>query len=310
MMNTKRTCLISLIVLSFCVSPVLGGLSGLSYESRSVGSQLSMNPDYNWYYGCSPTAAGMMMGYYDSQYTNLVKGSAVTNTFSDSSSPASLATQSMIASTGHINDFYRGFGASGNDTPTSGRSFDSLADFMGTSQDSVGNSDGSTTFFYYNNGSAFNYTDASLYGIEDRSGMFGMTEYVNYSGYGVDGAFNQYIDTMGLASGFTYAQYQAEIDAGRSMLIHVSGHSMYGYGYTTDASGRNLVQVRDTWVSGGAFSGGVLEWGGNYGGLGMYGVTGLQMTAIASPTVPAPGAMLLAGLGTFLLRGFRRRRLL
>lgn len=307
MMLRKNTLLISLLLMRFCVSQVLGGATGVLYDAHSTGAQLGFNPDYNWYYGCSPTAAGMMMGYYDSQYTNLIAGSAATQTFYDPSHPSSLATQNMIASAGHIADFYRSYGSSGTDTPTPGRAFNSLADFMGTSQDSVGNTDGSTTFFYYTNGASFDSTDAILHGITERSGMYGITEYIDYAGYEVTSAFNQYIDTMGLDYGFTYEQYQVEIDAGRPMLVHVSGHSMYGYGYSTDVYGRNLIQVRDTWSPGGAFSGGELEWGGSYAGLAMYGVTTLQLASVSS-AVPATGSITLAGLATFLVGWLRRKR--
>ncbi|MCG8698360.1 MAG: hypothetical protein MI922_09935, partial [Bacteroidales bacterium] len=276
----RRNLLVSLIVVPMGVSSAFAGLSELSYSAHSAGAQLSFNPDYNWYHGCSPTAAGMMMGYYDSTYTNLIAGEAASQTFVNPYSPSAQATKNMIASAGHIADYYRSFGSSGNDTPTPGRANDSLADFMGTSQDRFGNSDGATTFFYYNNGSAFNYTDALFHGIADRSGMFGITEYIDYAGYEVTSAFNQYIDSMGLANGFTFDQYKTEIDAGRPMLVHVQGHSMYGYGYTTDVLGRNYVQVRDTWVPGGAFNAGVLEWGGSYGGMTMYGITALELTAL------------------------------
>ncbi len=42
---------------------------------------LSGVPSYHWIYGCSPTAAGMLLGYYDSHgYPNLVEGAAYTQT--------------------------------------------------------------------------------------------------------------------------------------------------------------------------------------------------------------------------------------
>lgn len=59
--------------------------------------------------------------------------------------------QDIIASQGHVADFYGGgYTASRDDVP-SGRSFDSLADFMGTSQDSLsvqfgGNTNGASAF--------------------------------------------------------------------------------------------------------------------------------------------------------------------
>ena len=91
--------------------------------------------------GCSPTSAGMMMGHYDIngygglKYDNLVPGG--TAELSSFGSPGSLAN-SVIASSQHINDFYRGtgYGDSGDDLSPPHHNFNSLADFMGTSQDS------------------------------------------------------------------------------------------------------------------------------------------------------------------------------
>ena len=36
---------------------------GRIIEARSQGGTLSNSPDYRWWYGCTPTSAGMMMGY-------------------------------------------------------------------------------------------------------------------------------------------------------------------------------------------------------------------------------------------------------
>jgi len=50
----------------------------------------------------------------------------------------------------HINDFYReGYGAKGDDVDPPYHNFNCLADFMGTSQDSVGNSNGAMTFYFF-----------------------------------------------------------------------------------------------------------------------------------------------------------------
>jgi len=65
--------------------------------------------------------------------------------------------------------------------------------------------------------------------------MFGMWEYFNYAGYGngtSDGSFfSQYADTHIGSNGFSFADYMAEIDEGRLVMIHVDEHSMLGCGY-------------------------------------------------------------------------------
>ncbi len=77
--------------------------------SSSQGATLPGAPDYDWWDGCSPTSAGMMMGYYDIHgydglsYNNLVQGgTAELSTFGNSGALAN----SAIASQGHVNQFW------------------------------------------------------------------------------------------------------------------------------------------------------------------------------------------------------------
>ena len=71
--------------------------------------------DYDWWYGCSPTSAGMMMGYYDINgygglnYDNLVPGGvAETSTFPSTPGTWEYLAQNATASSGHVTDFYAG----------------------------------------------------------------------------------------------------------------------------------------------------------------------------------------------------------
>jgi len=74
----------------------------------------------------------------------------------------------------------------------------------------------------------------------------------------------------------------AEIDAGRPVMIQVSGHSMFGYGYGENST----VYLYDTWTPGPH----TMTWGGSYSGLMHYGVM------VLTP-VPVPAAVLLGILG-------------
>ncbi|MBE3132801.1 MAG: hypothetical protein IMZ55_04955, partial [Acidobacteria bacterium] len=67
-------------------------------------------PYYEWYYGCGPTAGGMIMGYWDGKpgLGDLVPGSNDWGT-------NAAGIKDMIASPGHIAD-YVGWGA-GSDGP-------------------------------------------------------------------------------------------------------------------------------------------------------------------------------------------------
>jgi hypothetical protein len=258
-----------------------------------LGGTMANTPDYEWWYGCSPTSAGMMMGYYDNNgYSNLVPGVAEMDTHGNPGANVN----NIIASSDHVADFYTGYMNSGDDPLASGRSipsgFNCLADFMGTSQDSVTNPDGASTFYNWNDGSPFYESDAFNYGVSDKSGMYGIGEYIDYTGYDAQVLYNQYIDNMGMMYGFTLAQYQAEIDAGKPVMIHIEGHSMLGYGYL---DGTDTIQVRDTWASGGMFNNGLMTWGGYYGGSAHYAVTALTI-------VPEPGSLALLALGLLLVR--------
>lgn len=278
------------IALVFVLSALTFGEKELICHEQGAVS-LSGPGDYDWWHGCSPTSAGMMMGYYDLHgYGNMVPNADAENhTFG--SGP--YAANDIIASSGHINDFYRnGYLGSGDDlagAPT--HSFNCLADFMGTSQDAYGNANGSTTFWNYTDGSRL--YDWQIYGYGPSyygdSGMYGLREFVEYRGYQTATLFNQYIyGHNGNTLGFTFDAYIAEIDAGRPVMIHVDGHSMYGYGYDAATS---EVLLHDTWSLGEKR----MVWGGSYSGLAHYGITAMELV------IPEPAAMSLLALGGLAL---------
>ena len=223
---------------------------GTQIDFYRQGGLLPNGTDYHWWYGCSPTSAGMMMGHYnrngydDRIYRNLATAAEHSTHYwkwywfpfigewlADGDTNACDA----IASPEHINDFYRsGYDGSGDDQPTQGRQPNCLADFMGTSQDACGNKNGATTFFNDTYGRRANWTDIAA-ADQKYSGMYGMYEYVDSRGYDVATLYNQYTDNHRsqnhTSGGFTLDQYKTEIDAGRGVLVHVAGHTMYGCGY-------------------------------------------------------------------------------
>ena len=107
-------------------------------------------------------------------------------------------------------------------------------------------------------------------------GGYGLKLFYESRGYTVDTMYNQYIKGQGSdpALGFTYAQYKAEIDAGRPVMIHVTGHTMVGFGYD-DAS--NLMYIHDTWD----YSDHTMTWGGKYSGMQHRGATIVQLQSQA-----------------------------
>jgi hypothetical protein len=264
-------------------------------------------PWYEWWYGCTPTSAGMMMGYYDQKgygglsYDNLVPGGVAEAKATNADGWSSLAN-SAIASKEHVNDYYRaGYLGSGDDLLPPYHANNCLADFMGTSQDSFGNVNGSTTLYFWNNGAKTYAKD--VIGLPD--GMLGMNLYFRYAGYGTGDIrtdlnfYTQGIYNFSHPNGMTFAQYKAEIDAGRVVMIHVEGHSMFGYGYTDN----NEIIFDDTW-NGHDLR---MAWGDSYSGMDHWGVTCFTPTGGGS-VVPLPSTVFLMGSGLLGLVLWKRRK--
>ncbi|MDY6932424.1 MAG: NosD domain-containing protein, partial [Halobacteriota archaeon] len=157
------------------------------------------------------------------------------------------------------------------------------ADFMGTNQwmrsDYSYNIDGGTIF-------AFDTSGAPTYDYQDyepslRLGCHGIRLFVESRGYNVnhDGNnyqnYNQYIEEI-KPGGFSFQDFQSEIDAGRPVLIHVEGHTMIGYGYN-DSS--DLIYLHNTWDH----NSHSMVWGDNYGGMIHYGVTVIKLEPVPTP---------------------------
>ena len=243
------------VVLGMCIAPMAAKASdGLSYDMvvglsyAREGGVLPNTAAYKWWYGCSPTSAGMAMAYYDLNgygglsYSNLVAGGvAETTTFPSTAGTWTYLAQYAIASEGHVVDFYSaGYKGSGDDA-YAGRAFDCLADFMGTSQDSAGNSNSITYFRFWKSGKALTYDQIEGLGASyyESDGMYGIGEYITYCGYSFTDLYtqltdNNYFEYESFLGGFTFEDYMDEIDAGRVVLLHVKGHTMIGVGYGDD----------------------------------------------------------------------------
>ncbi len=280
--------------------------------TSGVTNALSNVPAFDWSYGCSATSAAMTAGYYDriawaNVYTGPTNGGVcpLDNSVwppgiggSAGECPLS-ATHDGIddrTSRGHVDDYWIAYGNTGPDpyivNSWAEHSADCLGDFMGTNQSKYGNTDGGTTFYFNTDGSPlYDYTGAEP---TYRDGCHGLRLFFESLGYSVQTNFSQYI--LGKAPspldpdiGFTFANFQQEIDAGRPVLIQVEGHTMLGIGYDAPTSS---IYVHDTWD----YSTHLMTWGGTYQGLQQYGVTVLRLNLNPGYTFSAPSAISLGSM--------------
>ena len=291
-------------------SPPLGfvrlTVDTLPVPNPAAGINILTNmPASTWAFGCSATSAAMMFGHYDNSgftnmyagptnggvfpMTNATWGTVLINGETRALNPLSATRNGLDgrAIKGHVDDYWIKYGNTASDPFITGSwaehtQGDCTGDYMGTNQSSFGNSDGSTTFYNYTNGSPlYDYTGAEP---SHRDGCHGMKLFIESRGYAVQslGNFNQYIyGYNGNTLGFTFANFKAEIDAGRPVLIQVAGHTMLGFGYDDTGS---TIYIHDTWD----YLNHTMTWGGSYSGMVHYGVTVFRLVSIASFQVLSP----------------------
>jgi hypothetical protein len=249
-------------------------------------------PAYDWSFGCSATAAAMMAGYYDNMgypniYTgpanggvapmnNSIWGHATINGEDRALCPLSATRQGLDGRTtkGHVDDYWI---QSGNNDPdpyignwTQHQYGDCTGDFMKTNQSEFGNSDGSTTYSYFVDGSPLTAT-------ESWEGNYGLRMFFESRGAKVFGYYNQLIYNQNtLPGGFTFEQYKQQIDAGRPVLLQLSGHTVLGLGYDDS---RQVAYVHNTWDYGLS----ELTWGGIYADMQHYMVSVMELVPLNFP---------------------------
>jgi hypothetical protein len=268
----------------------------LPSEDGAVNT-LSNVPAFDWAYGCSATSAAMIAGYYDRVgYSNMYTGptnggvmpldnstwgyttwpryDGVPGTMAVAECPLS-ATHNGIdgrGTLGHVDDYWVGYYHAGPDPFVGSWAEHALGDctgdYMRTNQASApyNNRDGSTSFYYYTSGAKFTGVGT---GLDD--GGYGFKLFCESRGYTVVDHYNRILlgydwptddpDTGPATQGAVFADYKAEIDAGRPVMIHVQGHTMVGIGYD-DSTSPETVYLHDTWLWTGTVTS--MPWGGMY----------------------------------------------
>ena len=221
-------------------------------------------PQAEYMYGCTATAVGMLLGYYDLygyrsgdityDMGDLIEGTiSVYSRGSDGTSIYDMKDPSLladfIASADYVSRFY---GTSSEDElpytfvdgdPAQGLNvsvWNCLADYLGTGQYWRSNGDLSTTY-YYASLSWANTTGQTLE-IGDLAVpcryidfKYGLSLYVQSRGFELDPDKTESF-IIGSGGSFTFSDFMAEIDAGRPVLLSMEapggyGHSVLGCGY-------------------------------------------------------------------------------
>jgi hypothetical protein len=141
------------------------------------------------------------------------------------------------------------------------------------------NTDGSTVFFTYNSNRKLDCSEYLSF-PENTRGDIGVQNFYQSRGYTVTECYTQPTDNK-YAGGFSFAQYMAEIDAGRPVMFHVEGHTMVGVGYNTNG---NTMYIHDTWD----YSTHAMSWGGSYSEMAQFAVTIVKLATTL--TVQSTGA--------------------
>jgi hypothetical protein len=127
--------------------------------------------------------------------------------------------------------------------------------------------------------------------VHARDGNYGRKLFYEARGYIVTDCYNQRTDNDHSGSGFTYAMYKAEIDAGHPVMINLTGHTIVGVGY----SDPDTIYINDTWDT----STHSMTWGGSHAGMAMWFVNIVHLTKQSNWPVnlkPLDGALIKTGV--------------
>jgi hypothetical protein len=257
-------------------------------EPDSVAGAKSLTvPAFNWVFGCSAVSGAMIAGYYDrSGFSNIYTGptnggvmpldNSSWPTWSDGETtypncPLIASKNGVDGRTtrGSIDDYWIQYNSSAQDPYITGGWTqhtwgDAIGDYMMTSQSAFDNSDGSTTFWNYNNSSQTLTCDV-MANSSLTDGTLGRKHFYEARGYTVTDCYNQKTDNT-ITGGFSFAQFKAEIDAGHPVMLNLKGHTIVGVGYDDST---NKVYIHDTWD----YKNHTMIWGGSYSNMALQSVS-------------------------------------
>jgi uncharacterized repeat protein (TIGR01451 family) len=277
-----------------------GAAVNLPEPNKEMGINTLTVPAYTWVFGCSSVSGAMIAGYYDRNgYPNMYAGPTNSGVapLDDSSWPTwtdvtstSYPNNPLIAShngvdgrvtKGSIDDYWVSYLSSASDPYITGSWTQhtwgtAIGDYMKTSQSAYGHVDGSTSFYYSGTASPLTCSNMVSGGISTLDGTYGRKLFYEARGYTVTTCYYQSTDNV-IAGGFSFAQYKAEIDAGRPVLLNLVGHSIVGVGYDDST---NTVYLHNTWDT----SNPTMTWGGSYHGMALQGASIVNLGSTTTDT--------------------------
>ena len=275
----------------------------LPVPSTAMAMNTLTVPAFDWVFGCSSVSGAMIAGYYDRNgfpniYTGPTNGGVMPldnsswGTWTDSNGdtypnlPLAASHNGVDGRTtkGSIDDYWIEYDSAASDPYITGKWTqhtwsDAIGDYMKTSQSAYDNTDGSTTFWGFNSSAKLTCSTMKNYGISESDGTYGRKLFYEARGYTVTDCYSQATNNK-YSGGFSFAQFKAEIDAGRPVMLNLEGHTIVGVGYD-DSS--NTVYIHDTWDYGNH----TMTWGGSYSGMQLYSVSivNMQATTVTQPNL-------------------------
>lgn len=293
-------------VISGPPSPPLGfdiqrTATSLPVPDKAAGVMSLTVPAYDWVFGCSAVSGAIIAGYYDRNgYPDMYTGPANSGvmplnnsdwpTWSDGNRtypnlPLAASHQGVDGrtATGSIDDYWISYNDDSDD-PYVTNSWaehswgDAIGDYMKTSQSAYNNTDGSTTFYNSSNSATpLTCSDMVSYGISESDGTYGRKLFYEARGYTVTDCYNQNTDNV-IEGGFSFAQFVAEIDAGRPVMLNLQGHTVVGVGYDDSD---NTVYLNDTWD----YATHEMPWNGSYSGMPLLSVSIVNLAQASTGTL-------------------------
>ena len=273
---------------------------------------LASFPSYDWVFGCSAVSGAMHAAYYDRNgypnvYTGPTNGGVMPltdtswGTWSDGyenypNNPLVASHNGVDGRTtrGSIDDYWVKYKSSAADPYITGGWTQhtwgtAIGDYMKTSQSAFGLKDGETWFWGYS--SADKWQCSSL---PSDDGLLGVQQFYQSRGYTVTTCFSQRTDNQ-YAGGFSLADFQAEINAGRPVLLNLTGHTIIGYGYSG-----STIYIRDTWDSNPSNIH-TMTWGGSYSGMTLISAHVIRLAPVGTiiPTPLSPNGYIYLKYPTF-----------